>query len=68
MAIHKYIEAHCSTCRGTGYASEGKVINGEWWESFHDCHCVTYRIDPETKALIEAALRHSTEHVEDLPA
>jgi hypothetical protein len=57
MAIRQYTDKHCSSCRGTGHISEGKMIDGEWWESFHQCHCVEINIDPETQARIKAALQ-----------
>lgn len=45
-------DAHCPSCRGSGHLSEGRFVDGEWWESFFDCHCVQVHHDDEMKAFL----------------
>lgn len=54
----------CSICKGTGTILEDKLINGEWWCSFIDCHCLfqnTKPLSPHVRRIINRALQVKAE-------
>jgi hypothetical protein len=57
-----HVDKDCPTCLGTGEAFlDEKMIDGEWWAHFEECHCVSYSYDEESaKELIRRALARSS--------
>ena len=53
MKFGRTIDPHCPSCHGKGEVSEGRMRDGEWWESFFQCHCVEYHHDDEMKAFLK---------------
>ena len=53
----RHVDKDCPTCVGIGEAClNEKMIDGEWWCLFGECHCVTNTHDESSKELISRVL------------
>ncbi len=52
MRYWRTIEAHCSTCNGSGQVMTDQIRSDGYWVSFSECHCVEHHHDDEMKAFL----------------